>query len=101
MAQLQGSILIAFFGFEQNELPFVIKEESNAYKLTIKTVLNLAKDATEEWHFKQNSAGFVRNNGAVLRKNLRRSLRYIEYAPIETTSNFINNFLKSLSEIEE
>lgn len=101
MAQLQGSILIAFFGFEQNELPFVIKEEPNAYKLTIKTVLNLAKDTTKEWHFKQNSAGFVRNNGAVLRKNLRRSLRYIEYAPIETTSNFINNFLKSLSEIEE
>ena len=34
-------------------------------------------------------------------KNLRRSMRYLEYAPIETISNFCNNFFRSLSEIEE
>lgn len=101
MAQLQGSILITFFGFEKNELPFVKKEEPKANTLTIKAVSNLAKDTTEEWHFKQDSVGFVRNNGAMLRKNLRRSFRYLQYAPLETTSNFLHNFIKSLSEIEE
>ena len=39
--------------------------------------------------------------GGTMRKNLRRSMRYFGYAPIETTCNFLNSFFKSLSEIEE
>lgn len=101
MAQLQGSILIAVFGFEKDEIDFVKKEEPVAYKLTIKIISNLVKDTAGEWHFRQNSAGFVQNNGRMLRRNLRRSYKYISYAPIETTSNFINGFIKGLSEIEE
>lgn len=101
MAQLQGSILIAVFGFEKDEIDFVKKEEPVAYKLTIKIISNLVKDTAGEWHFRQNSAGFVQNNGEMLRRNLRRSYKYISYAPIETTSNFINGFIKGLSEIEE
>ena len=101
MAQLQGSILIAVFGFEKDEIDFVKKEEPVAYKLTIKIISNLVKDTAGEWHFRQNSAGFVQNNGKMLRRNLRRSYKYISYAPIETTSNFINGFIKGLSEIVE
>lgn len=101
MAQLLGSILIAVFGFEKDEIDFVKKEEPVAYKLTIKIISNLVKDTAGEWHFRQNSAGFVQNNGKMLRRNLRRSYKYISYAPIETTSNFINGFIKGLSEIEE
>ena len=101
MAQLQGSILIAVFGFEKDEIDFAKKEEPVAYKLTIKIISNLVKDTAGEWHFRQNSAGFVQNNGKMLRRNLRRSYKYISYAPIETTSNFINGFIKGLSEIEE
>lgn len=101
MAQLLGSILIAVFGFEKGEIDFVKKEEPVAYKLTIKIISNLVKDTAGEWHFRQNSAGFVQNNGKMLRRNLRRSYKYISYAPIETTSNFINGFIKGLSEIEE
>ena len=58
-------------------------------------------DTAHEWHFKQNAVGFVQNNSSVLRRNVRRSLRYVSYAPIETTSNFFSNFVRSLSEIEE
>ena len=101
MAELQGNILISVFGFDEDELPFITKYDQKAYKLTLRSVSDLAKDTAQEWHFKQNSAGFVRNNGAVLRRNLRRSLRYVGYAPLETVSNFANNFVRSLSEIEE
>ena len=101
MAELQGNILISVFRFDEDELPFVTKYDQKAYKLTLRSVSDLAKDTAQEWHFKQNSAGFVRNNGAVLRRNLRRSLRYVGYAPLETVSNFANNFVRSLSEIEE
>jgi hypothetical protein len=99
-AQLQGSILINLFGFEPDELPFVKQQESNAVLYTLKSIENVEKD-TEDWHFRQGNRVFVHNNQKVLRKNLRRSLRYVDYAPIETTSNFLSNFSHSLSEIEE
>lgn len=99
-AQLQGSILISLFGFETNELPFVKQQEKNAVLYTLKSIENVEKD-TEDWSFRQGNSVFVHNNQRVLRKNLRRSLRYVDYAPIETTSNFITNFSHSLSEIEE
>ncbi|MGI6231399.1 MAG: hypothetical protein ACOYJF_00930 [Prevotella sp.] len=101
MAQLQGCMLMAVFNFEKDELPFVQHIEPSAYRLVLRSVEHTAEDTAEEWHFKQSRAGFVRNNSALLRRNLRRSLRYLPYAPIETVSNFINNFTISLQEIEE
>lgn len=101
MAQLQGSMLMAVFNFEQDELPFVRHEETAAYKLVLRSVTHTASDTAEEWHFRQLSSGFVQNNSSLLRRNLRRSLRYLTYAPLETVSNFFNNFARSLQEIEE
>ena len=101
MAQLQGSMLMSVFNFEQDELPFVCHVEAAANKLVLRSVTHSASDTAEEWHFRQLSSGFVQNNSALLRRNLRRSLRYITYAPLETVSNFFNNFARSLQEIEE
>ena len=101
MAELQGNILIEMFGFEQDEIPFVHKPDKDAYSITVRAVSFLAKDTAEEWHFRQGQSGFVQNNSQVLRRNLRRSMRYFIYAPIETTSNFFSGLGHSLSEIEE
>lgn len=101
MAQLQGNVLMAFFGFEQDELPFVENQETRAYDLTLKTMNNLVKDSGNEWHFKENSLGLVQNNTKALRRNLRRNMRYFSYVPIESTINFVSNFVRSMSEIEE
>ena len=101
MAQLQGSMLMSVFNFEQDELPFVRHVEAAANKLVLRSVTHSASDTAEEWHFRQLSSGFVQNNSSLLRRNLRRSLRYITYAPLETVSNFFNNFARSLQEIEE
>lgn len=101
MAQLQGSMLIEVFHFEKDELPFVDRVEPSAYNLVVRSVVHTANDTAEEWHFKQNRTGFVTNNSTLLRRNLRRSLRYLIYAPLETISNYFNNFARSLQEIEE
>jgi len=101
IAQLQGSILISVFKFEQSEIPFAQKLEPAAGKLTLRSINHTAIDTAKDWNFRQSKSGFVKNNSAALRKNLRRSIKYINYAPIETMSNFINNFARSLSEIEE
>ena len=73
----------------------------SAYNLVLRSVNHTASDTAEEWHFRQSRSGFVTNNSQLLRRNLRRSLRYLPYAPIETVSNYINNFARSLQEIEE
>ena len=99
-AQLQGNILIALFGFDKEELPFVKQIERKAIKLTLRSICNIEQD-TEEWHFRQGNSVFVHNNQKLLRRNLRRSMRYMDYAPLETTSSFPLNFSRSLSEIEE
>ena len=101
MAQLEGSILIEVFEFEPAEIPFVKNVEKQAYALTLRTLTHTEEDTAKEWHFRQSKTGFVHNNSAQLRRNLRRSIRYIDYAPLETASNFVNNFAKNLSEIEE
>ena len=101
MAQLEGSILIAVFEFDQDEIPFVAQVEKEAYPLILRTLKHTTSDTTEEWHFRQGRTGFVQNNSRIMRRNLRRSIRYINFAPIETSSNFLNNFARSLSEIEE
>ena len=51
MAELQGNILISVFGFDEDELPFVTKYDQKAYKLTLRSVSDLAKDTAQEWHF--------------------------------------------------
>lgn len=101
IAQLQGSILISVFGFEQDELPFVKEMEKDVAALIDRSVCDMAKDSAEEWHFHQTRSGFVQNNSRALRKNVRRSMKYYPYAPWETTSSFLSNLGKSLSEIEE
>ena len=101
MAQLQGSILISVFEFEKEEIPFVNNIEQQANALILRTLSHTTNDTTEEWHFRQSRTGFVQNNSRIMRRNLRRSIRYINYAPIETVSNFLGNFARSLSEIEE
>ena len=101
MAQLQGNMLMAVFHFDQEEIPFVQRIEPSAYHLVLRSVIHTASDTAEEWHFRQSRSGFVQNNSTLLRRNLRRSLRYVAYAPIETISNYFNNFARSLQEIEE
>ena len=100
MAQLEGSVLIQFFNFEQDEIPFVKMVERGASKLTVRSLYYNIKDM-ENIKFQESQVGFVHTTGGTMRKNLRRSMRYFGYAPIETTCNFLNSFFKSLSEIEE
>lgn len=100
MAQLEGSVLITFFNFEQDEIPFVKLVERGAYKLTLRSLYYNIKDM-EDIKFQQSQVGFVHTTSGSMRKNLRRSMRFFGYAPIESASNFFNGFFRSLSEIEE
>lgn len=101
MACLMGTVLVEHLGFSPAELPFMSKKEKRGAQLASRTLSENALDNAEIWHFRMRTNGMVENNSQILRRNLRRSLRYARYNPIETISNFIANFAKSLSEIEE
>lgn len=101
MAALQGTILIDVFDFQLDEIPYMQKTERQAYPLLMRTMEHTAFDTAETWHFRMRSNGMVENNGKILRRNLRRCLKYFKYCPWETISNFFRNFYRNLSEIEE
>ena len=101
MAQLEGSILIDVFGFEQDEVPFVHKVEKSAHAIVFRSLSHNEQDDAAQWHLQQNRTGFITNNSGLLRRNLKRSMRYFDYAPFETMSSFVSNIAKSFSEIEE
>lgn len=100
-ANLQGSILVEVFNFEEDEIPFLHRMEPNAYKLTLRTLRHTAIDTAKEWNLRQTKSGFIYNNPRVMRRNLRRSMRYVNYGSVETVSNFMHNIAHTLSEIEE
>jgi len=101
MAQFEGSILISTLNFDQSELPFVHEVDANAYKRAMHSLTDAPMSSLDDWRFKQGQSGFMHNNGSVLRHNLWHKMKYLNYAPMETTSNLMHNMAKSLSQIEE
>lgn len=97
LAQLEGSVLIQFFEFEQDEIPFVRHVEPGAKRLTLRSLYYNIQEQ-EDITFGESSVGFVH---VTVGKSLRRSMRYFSYAPVETASHFISKLFTSLSEIEE
>ncbi len=100
MAQLEGSILITFFNFEKDEIPFVRRIEKGAYGLTLRSLYYNIKER-QDIEIEQSASGLLHSTGGTMRKNLRQSMRYFGYAPVETTSNFLSKLFRSISEIEE
>lgn len=100
MAQLQGSILMLFFNFEQDELPFVHRLERGAYRLTLQALYFNIRDQ-KEMRFRQDNIGLIRSHNGAVRKNVSHSMRYFPYAPIETMSSLAKRVTRSLSELEE
>ena len=101
MAQLEGSILIELFGFESEEIPFVNNIEPNAARLAIQALEKPIHIDINEWKINQKSPLFITNNSKAMMKTIRNCLKYFFFAPIEASSNFINRFISSLSNLEE
>lgn len=101
MAALTGSILIEIFGFDADECPFVLTVDKKAKNMVLHALQNNEKDDADKWHLQQSRAGFITNNSGVIGRNMKRSLKYFSYAPLEAISSLVHNIAKSVSEIEE
>lgn len=100
-ASLFGNILVSIFEFDEAEIPFLHGKDEKAEKLVAWTLENSSAENEKESYFIQLSSGFIANDRTVIRRNLKRGLRYLPYYPFETISNFFSKFMKNLPEIEE
>lgn len=112
IAHLTGLMLIEYFHFSKDEIPFIIDKQyaeqspsSNGFKELdeINTRLfNLNSTVEAEWYFKQGKDIFVHaTNSSAMIGQVQRSATNFKYYPQESITNFISSFLHSLSHIEE
>lgn len=101
MAQLEGSILVAFFGFDTEEVPFLDRCMREAIALTEHELGQHPGQPSYNWHFRQGRSGFLHNDATSTGRTLRHAYRYMGYAPVESISTLLHNFTRSLAEIEE
>lgn len=101
MAQLEGSILVQYFGFTTDELPFMRHTEHKGIEVMRRALSKKSTGDAETLRFWQDKSGFVAGNATVLRHKIWTAIRYMNYAPIEASSNFFKNLASSLSKIEE
>lgn len=92
-AQFQGNILIEFFGFEPDELPFVSRTDPKVSRIIIRKLNHLQKIVASHSPLKTNSR--------LIRRNFKHAPTYLRYAPLETTSNLLYNIFHFISDIEE
>lgn len=92
--------LVALFHFEKEELPF-FNISNDKYIHCINDALKFNKDIvkTQTWHQETDNT----EEGAInpIHKPNTHPLRYFSLIPIEASSRFIANIIKSLSNIDE
>lgn len=101
MAELEGNVLIYTCGFEKDEIPFVYKIQPSAYKMALNSLMNHMRTDASEWQFRQNGNIFATNDSKAMFATIRNILGYLQFAPIETTCVLFNEFVKSISNLEE
>ncbi|MBR1545572.1 MAG: hypothetical protein IJ633_02075 [Prevotella sp.] len=102
IVKLEAALLVHFFDFKPEEIPFT---EATISKATIRVADDILKTSSEqaaEWYFTQGKNVFVSttNSGAMM-WHVRHSAKYMGYYPSEAVTNFLANFAHSLSHIEE
>lgn len=102
MARLVGSMLVKYFGFSIEEIPFMNGISDENVSKIIEDVLQLGDSHNDVWYFTQGKNIFVStSNSSAMLWQIRHSVKYMKYYPTETVTNFFTSFAHSLSHIEE
>ena len=103
MTRLIAEILIQYFGFDVEDLPFVESKNDKRIERIAQELLDFTNTRSRDWYFSQDEDSiFVHNsNPSAMFSHVRRSARYFHYYPSESLTNFFASFVHSLSHIEE
>jgi len=94
MSNLIGCMLILFFHFEEAEIPFVHKKDSNTENI-INRYVEHAKSKASECLTRHEHPHVMAD------KYLCSGMRYFGYMPVEAVCRTLSGFARRLSEIEE
>lgn len=98
VTELIGSCLTIIFHFESDELPFV-KSSNPKYSAAISQELENMLDKPEKYI--RHADNKPKKGINPISKPSARPLRYYSFQPLETSSRFMSNVLRSLSNIDE
>lgn len=98
MSNLLGNILIKFFGFEEDEIPFVHHMDVKACDIMKLHIENTKQNMAVS---KIRHAIYGENNSRTGGRHATNGIRYIGYMPAEAICKTVSGFARRLSEIEE
>ena len=102
ITRLEAALLIHFFDFKKEEIPFTTAKVSKETVRIADDFLNTSSEQAADWYFTQGKNVFVRtSNSNAMMWHVRHSAKYMRYYPSEAVTNFLANFAHSLSHIEE
>ena len=103
MAQLEGALLIQMFGFNKEEVPFLVGDPDKRVERVALELTEFTNTHAEEFYFSQDSDSVFlhTSNSSAILGHIKRSAQYFRYLPSETLTNFFASFAHSLSHIEE
>lgn len=102
MAQLEGAMLVEFFKFEEDEIPFMDAKGSKDTKKVNDDIFSFKAGHSDDWYFTQGKNIFVRtSDSGAMTWQLKHVARFFGYYPAESITALSSSFAHSLSHIEE
>ena len=96
-----GSLLMALFKLEKEDLPFIKRVYPRADEVAQKALQVYKKEIEKEKTTKISMGGMIQNTPTSMTKHLKLCSQYFSYAPIEAGSSFFVNYWQSLSDGED
>lgn len=102
MAEVAAALLIQFFNFTADEIPFLDEQGDIKIGDIVDDVFQKRDTTHKTLYFSQGDDIFVHaSNTSALLGHIKRSAKYFKYYPSESITNFFASFVHSLSHIEE
>lgn len=111
MLQLEGALLVALLGIDEQRLPFDLTTTLPRRERMVEEVAATISATRHQWQFyteESDAAGnvqhriFVHNsNASAMFWQARHSARYMKYYPSESMATFFTSLAQSLTNIEE
>ncbi len=102
IAHLTGLLLIEQFNFSTDEIPFLKEDGTQDAKELLKEMFLMKNEDAKDWIEQQDKDILIPTiHSLALFRQLRQTVRNINYYPSESFTNFFANIARSLSYIDE
>lgn len=102
MAQMEGAMLVEFFRFDEDEIPFMSANGDKNVSKIDKDIFGYKARQSDDWYFTQGKNIFVRtSDSGAMTWQIKHLAKFFRYYPAETITAFGSTLIHSMSHIEE